>query len=99
MVTIALSIIGGTTEFGVLGIVLGPLIISLRLAVLQAPRRIAVGGRDPLPRKPTYRSWILRLRKTYESSGPDDSAHLCRRHMRETATQGQPCLSLLSAIE
>jgi predicted PurR-regulated permease PerM len=50
MVTIALSIIGGTTEFGVLGIVLGPLIISLRLAVLQEPRRIAVGGRDPLPR-------------------------------------------------
>jgi predicted PurR-regulated permease PerM len=43
-VTIALSIIGGTSAFGVLGIVLGPLIISLLLAVLQELRRLAGGS-------------------------------------------------------
>ena len=44
-VAIALSIIGGTRAFGALGIILGPLIISLLLAVLQEVRRIAAGGR------------------------------------------------------
>jgi predicted PurR-regulated permease PerM len=39
--TIALSIIGGTRAFGALGIILGPLIISLLLAVLLEFRRIA----------------------------------------------------------
>ena len=39
--TIALSIIGGARAFGVLGIILGPLIISLLLAVLDEIRRIA----------------------------------------------------------
>jgi predicted PurR-regulated permease PerM len=45
-VTIALSIIGGTRAFGALGIILGPLIISLLLAVLQEVRRIAAGARS-----------------------------------------------------
>ena len=48
-VTIALSIIGGARAFGALGIVLGPLIISLLLAVLQELRRIAGGARSALP--------------------------------------------------
>ena len=39
--TIALSIIGGTRAFGAPGIILGPLIISLLLAVLREVRRIA----------------------------------------------------------
>ena len=45
-VTIALSIIGGTSAFGALGIILGPLIISLLLAVLQEVRSLAAGSRD-----------------------------------------------------
>ena len=36
---IALSIIGGTRAFGIVGVVLGPLIISLLLAILQEFRR------------------------------------------------------------
>jgi predicted PurR-regulated permease PerM len=43
--TIALSIIGGTSAFGALGIILGPLIISLLLAVLLEFRRIAASAR------------------------------------------------------
>jgi predicted PurR-regulated permease PerM len=49
-VTIALSMIGGTRAFGVLGIVLGPLVISLLLTVLQELRSIAANGRDARPR-------------------------------------------------
>jgi predicted PurR-regulated permease PerM len=45
-VTIALAIIGGTRAFGALGIILGPLIISLLLAVLQEVRRIAASARS-----------------------------------------------------
>jgi predicted PurR-regulated permease PerM len=45
--TIALSIIGGTSAFGVLGIVLGPLIISLLLAVLHELRNVAGGSGTP----------------------------------------------------
>jgi predicted PurR-regulated permease PerM len=45
-VTIALSMIGGTSAFGPLGIVLGPLIISLLLAVLREIRRLAESARD-----------------------------------------------------
>ncbi|HUI76618.1 MAG TPA: AI-2E family transporter [Bryobacteraceae bacterium] len=44
--TIALSIIGGTRAFGALGIILGPLIISLLLAVLLEVRRIAADARN-----------------------------------------------------
>lgn len=44
--TIALSIIGGTRAFGALGIILGPLIISLLLAVLREVRRIAADARN-----------------------------------------------------
>lgn len=44
--TIALSIIGGTRAFGALGIILGPLIISLLLAVLGEVRGIAADARN-----------------------------------------------------
>jgi predicted PurR-regulated permease PerM len=44
--TIALSIIGGTRAFGALGIILGPLVISLLLAVLREVRGIAAGTRS-----------------------------------------------------
>ena len=47
--TIALSIIGGARAFGALGIVLGPLIISLLLAVLQELRRVAGGYHSAPP--------------------------------------------------
>lgn len=43
---IALSIIGGTHAFGALGIILGPLIISLLMTVLQEVRRIAANARS-----------------------------------------------------
>jgi len=44
--TIALSIIGGTRAFGAPGIILGPLIISLLLAVLREVQRIAADARN-----------------------------------------------------
>src|SRR5262249_1655086 len=55
-VTIALSIVGGTHAFGALGIVLGPMILSLLLAILQEFRRIAVVGRDTRSQKPSATS-------------------------------------------